>query len=114
MLARHAVIALASLAVVACTHAPKAEEIPTFHITATQEGYLPSPIVVEKDKPVKLVVTRTTEDTCATWLVVPGYGIEEKLPLNVPVEVTFTPNKSGELIYGCAMGQMVSGVILVK
>ena len=36
------------------------------------------------------------------------------LPLNERVLVRFTPDKSGELRYGCAMGQMISGVLTVE
>jgi plastocyanin domain-containing protein len=42
------------------------------------------------------------------------HGIDVKLPLNTPVEINFTPSKSGELRYGCAMGKMISGVFLVE
>ncbi len=33
--------------------------------------------------------------------------------LDQPVEITFTPEKAGELVYGCAMDHMISGVIQV-
>jgi plastocyanin domain-containing protein len=34
--------------------------------------------------------------------------------LNEPVKIAFTPKKAGELKYGCGMGQMISGVLLVE
>lgn len=96
--------------------AKKAEETKprVIELTVTQAGFKPSPITVKAGEPLKLVVTRTTEKTCGTEIVLPGYDIEKKLPVNVPVEVEFTPMKTGKLKYGCAMGQMVSGVLMVE
>lgn len=83
-------------------------------LSVTEKGYEPTPITLKKDEPVKLVVTRKTEQTCATELVMKDYGINTPLPLNTPVEIAFTPNKSGTLTYGCAMGQMISGMFMVE
>ena len=83
-------------------------------IKVTEKGYEPSPITLKKDQPVKLVVTRTTEETCANEVVLDEYNINTALPLNQPVEIAFTPNKSGELKYGCAMDKMISGVFKVE
>ena len=83
-------------------------------LSVTEKGYEPSPVSLKKDEPVKLVVTRTTEQTCATELVMKDYGINTPLPLNTPVEIAFTPNKTGTLTYGCAMGQMISGAFMVE
>ena len=63
--------------------------------------------------PLTLVVTRKTDETCATELVLPAYGIDAKLPLGEPVTITFTPARSGELRYSCAM-KMFQGVIDVR
>lgn len=83
-------------------------------LSVTEKGYEPTPITLKKDEPVKLVVTRTTEQTCATEILMKDYGINTPLPLNTPVEIAFTPNKSGTLTYGCAMGQMISGTFMVE
>lgn len=83
-------------------------------LSVTEKGYEPSPVSLKKDEPVKLVVTRKTEQTCATELVMKDYGINTPLPLNTPVEIAFTPNKTGTLTYGCAMGQMISGAFMVE
>ncbi|MFL5349420.1 MAG: cupredoxin domain-containing protein [Hyalangium sp.] len=83
-------------------------------LSVTEKGYEPSPITLKKDEPVKLVVTRTTEHTCANDLVMKDYNINTPLPLNQPVEIAFTPTKEGTLTYGCAMGQMVSGTFMVE
>ena len=86
----------------------------TVELKVTKEGFVPTPVTVKKDEPLKLVITRTEEKTCATEIVVPGYDIEKKLPLGETVTVEFTPNKAGELKYGCAMGQMIAGVLMVE
>jgi plastocyanin domain-containing protein len=83
-------------------------------LSVTEKGYEPTPITLKKDEPVKLVVTRKTEQTCATEIVMKDYNINTPLPLNTPVEIAFTPNKTGTLTYGCAMGQMISGAFMVE
>ena len=86
----------------------------TVALSVTEKGYEPSPLQLKKDEPVKLVVTRKTDQTCATEIVMKEYGINTPLPLNTPVEIAFTPNKTGTLTYGCAMSQMISGVFMVE
>jgi plastocyanin domain-containing protein len=83
-------------------------------LSVTEKGYEPSPVTLTKGQPVKLVVTRKTDQTCATEVVMDGYDINTPLPLNQPVEIAFTPKESGQLVYGCAMGKMISGVFMVE
>lgn len=86
----------------------------TVALTVTESGYEPSPVTLKKGEPVKLVVTRKTEQTCATEVVMEEHDINTPLPLNTPVEIAFTPSKTGELRYGCGMGKMISGVFMVE
>jgi plastocyanin domain-containing protein len=81
-------------------------------ISVTSEGYVPSEVKVKAGQPLTLVITRKTERTCATEIVVKDYGINTKLPLNKPVEVSFTPTKAGKVRYACGMN-MIAGVLLV-
>lgn len=83
-------------------------------IQVTSEGYTPSPITLRKGEPVELTLTRTSDETCATEMVLEEYGIHQKLPLNQPVTVRFTPTREGELRYGCAMDKMVAGIFKVE
>lgn len=83
-------------------------------LTVTESGYEPSPVTLKKGEPVKLVVTRKTEQTCATEVVMEEHNINTPLPLNTPVEIAFTPSKTGELRYGCGMAKMISGVFMVE
>jgi plastocyanin domain-containing protein len=80
----------------------------------TDKGFEPQNISVKQGEPVKLTITRKTNSTCATEIVIDEYQVNTKLPLNEPVTVTFTPSKSGELKYGCAMQKMIGGVITVQ
>lgn len=80
----------------------------------TENGFEPAKLEVKKGEPVTLVITRVVDGTCATEITIDGTDINQKLPLNETVSVTFTPKKSGELKYGCAMGKMIGGVLMVK
>jgi plastocyanin domain-containing protein len=68
---------------------------------------------VKAGRPVKLVVTRKTERTCATEIVVKEYGVNQPLPLDKAVEVTFTPTRPGTVRYACGM-DMIAGVLTVE
>ncbi len=83
-------------------------------LKVTEDGFEPSPITVKQGEPLVLKVTRITDKTCATEILIDGTGINVPLPLMQPVEVRYTPSKSGQIRYGCAMGMMVSGVLLVE
>jgi plastocyanin domain-containing protein len=82
-------------------------------MAVTDKGFVPQNLRVKKGEPVTLIITRKTDVTCATELVIDEHNINVKLPLNQPVTVSFTPLKSGELKYGCAMKKMIGGVIKV-
>jgi plastocyanin domain-containing protein len=83
-------------------------------LKVTEEGFEPADVKVKRGEPVVLKVTRTTDKTCATEILVEGTDINLPLPLNQPVDVRYTPNKSGQIRYGCAMGMMVSGMLIVE
>ncbi len=82
-------------------------------LKVTKDGFVPAEIRVKKGQPVELVVTRTTERTCATQIVIKDAGIARELPLDEPVTVALTPAKTGKLRYACAM-DMVAGVLVIE
>jgi len=82
-------------------------------IAVTENGFEPATVTVPAGKPVTLVVTRQTDKTCATDLVMPAENIDKALPLGQPVEITFTPDKPGTLTYACKM-DMYKGTVIVK
>lgn len=85
----------------------------TVEMAVTDNGFEPSKVKVNKDEKVRLVVTRKTDATCATEIVIEDAGINTPLPLGKPVAVEFTAKKSGEIRYACGMGH-VAGVVFVK
>jgi plastocyanin domain-containing protein len=82
-------------------------------VKVTSGGWVPDRIPARAGQPLTLVVTRTTDRTCATEIVVKDYGINARLPLNQPVTVTFTPRKAGEVRFACGM-DMITGVVVVQ
>lgn len=78
----------------------------------TGEGFVPSRIKVKKGEKVRLLVTRKTDRTCATEIVIKDQGINKPLPLDKQVTVELTAKSSGEIKYACGMGH-ITGVIFV-
>jgi plastocyanin domain-containing protein len=85
----------------------------TVQMTVTEDGYVPDKIEAKKGEPLTLVITRKTDRTCATELVVKEYGINQALPLNKAVTVTLTPKKAGQVKFACGM-DMISGTLVVQ
>ncbi|MGE5179545.1 MAG: cupredoxin domain-containing protein [Bacteroidota bacterium] len=112
-------IALASLGIVAlvalaagCQRASQAGP-QTVKVAVTDAGFVPAEVKVHSGAPVVLLVTRTTDQTCAKEIVIPDQHIRKALPLNQQVEITFTPERKGDLRYVCGM-DMVSGMFKVQ
>ncbi len=107
------VVAVAGATALAKGQKPRSspEQIVTMQVTS--EGFVPAQVKVKAGQPVKLVVTRKTDMTCAKEIVIKEFGINQPLPLNQPVEITFTPIKPGQVRYACAM-DMIAGVIIVE
>jgi plastocyanin domain-containing protein len=82
-------------------------------LAVTNEGFVPSQVTVKAGKPVQLVVTRRTERTCATEIVMKDFGVKEALPLDKAVTVSVTPKKAGDYRYACGM-DMIAGVLKVE
>jgi RND family efflux transporter MFP subunit len=82
-------------------------------IAVTAEGFSPARITVEPGAAVELVFLRTTDGTCAKKVVFPGLKITKDLPLNKPVTVSWTPEKSGTVDFVCGMN-MFKGAVVVK
>lgn len=85
----------------------------SIHITVGENGFEPNVVTVHQGELVTLIVTRTTDKTCATDFVMKEHNINQPLPLNQPVTITFTPDKTGDLPYACAM-DMFRGTIRVE
>ena len=97
--------------------APVASTLPApadrIDIAVTEAGFVPAQARVKVGAPVTLAVTRKTERTCATEIVIKEYGIKKSLPLNTTVEVVLTPKKPGKIRYACGM-DMISGDLIAE
>ncbi|MDP3220915.1 MAG: cupredoxin domain-containing protein [Deltaproteobacteria bacterium] len=79
-------------------------------ITVNAQGYQPPSVTVPAGRPVTLVFTRTVDDGCGAQLVFPSLNIRRDLPLNEPVEVTFTPT-AGTTAFTCGMSMLRGAVV---
>ncbi len=84
----------------------------TVAMLVTEKGFEPSKIKANRGEKLRLAITRKTDRTCATEIVVKEYGIHKPLPLGKEVVVELTPRKSGEINYACGMGH-VTGIVFV-
>lgn len=109
-----------------CGHGPPGEHAAAAHdhgaarqaskvieIAVTAGGFSPAEIRLERGATVTLVVTRTTDQTCARELVIPEYAVRKALPVGEPVAFELTPAKAGAVRFACGM-DMVSGVLVVQ
>ena len=94
------VIALSILVLAAAGCGGGKAEIP---VSVTENGFEPSRIEVRHGQAVTLLVTRKTDVTCATEMVVPSRGITQELPLNQTVRVALGPLEPGEVAFACGM-----------
>jgi membrane fusion protein, heavy metal efflux system len=84
----------------------------TAEVAITAAGFEPASISLQRGVPARVTFTRRTDQTCATEVVVPAYGVRRALPLNQPVTVSFVPAADGS-VFQCGMG-MLSGTIVVR
>ena len=88
--------------------------IQVVEIEAGDLGFAPVSLSLQADVPARLVFTRTTEQTCATEVKIPAFGIGPvDLPLDEPVVVDFTPTEGGEFAFVCGM-DMLEGRLMVQ
>lgn len=107
---RHLLLAAALLALPFAAPAVPPQRI---ELKVTGEGFVPAEVKVKKGQPVEMVVTRTTDRTCAKQIVIKDAGISRDLPLDKAVTVSFTPAKAGKVRYACSM-DMIAGVLVVE
>lgn len=108
--------ALATLALVVATPAAASGDkkgVLTVELTVTSKGFEPANVKVKAGRPVRLVITRKTDKTCAKEIVLEDLGINQPLPLDTPVTVEFTPSEAGTLRYACAMDH-IGGILTVQ
>jgi len=84
-----------------------------YELAVTDAGFAPATITIPAGKPVTLVVTRKTDQTCVKEIVFPELGIRKPLPLNQAVEIALPASAKREIPYVCGEN-MVSGKVVVQ
>jgi plastocyanin domain-containing protein len=108
------VLPLLSLAAPACKKdaAPAmADGRHAIAITVDAVGYHPEESHAKAGEPVRLIVTRTTDDGCGQQLVVPSLNLKRDLPLNQPVNIDLTMPANGKVAFECGMGMMHGTIV---
>ena len=82
-------------------------------LEVTDEGFVPAVAEVPKGGGYTLVVTRRTDKTCATEIVMPALGTTTNLPLGETVRITIPAGAPDTLDYACAM-DMIKGRLVAK
>ena len=82
-------------------------------VVVSDQGFEPAKIQVKRGQDVTLVVTRETDMTCATEIVVASKGIQKELPLHQPVRVPLGKVESDSTRFACGM-DMVEGYVLAQ
>ncbi len=82
-------------------------------VSVDGEGFHPASINVPARTPLRLVVTRTSNNTCAKEIVIPSLDETGRLPLNRPVEIRIPPQDRGTVTFACGMN-MYQGQLVVQ
>ena len=76
-------------------------------------GYSPDRIEVRRGQPVRLLFRREESTACTEQVVFADFGVSQMLPQGQTVPIEFTPDKTGEFTFHCAMN-MVRGKLIVE
>lgn len=75
-------------------------------------GYSPNKFTIQKDLPVKWLITSEDSYSCASSIVISKIGIRKRLARGENI-IEFTPTQAGALKFSCAMG-MYTGTFNVQ
>ncbi len=97
------------VAAVGCQSAPSGgtREV---QVAVTEKGFEPSEIHVKKGETVVLAITRRTERTCATDVVVGDGKTPEALPLDQTVRLPLG-KVNADVSFACGMGMYKGSII---
>ena len=76
-------------------------------------GYSPAVLSLKVGVPAQLTFLRKDPSGCLEAVIMPDFGIAEKLPVDQPFIITIVPKTVGEFTYTCGM-RMFSGKIQVS
>lgn len=74
-------------------------------------GYHPERISAPPGKPVRLTITRTSDEGCGQQIVFPSLDIRRDLPLNRPVAIDFPMPASGSVDFTCGMDMLKGSIV---
>lgn len=83
------------------------------NMKVTSKGFEPNGIDVKPGSNLILKITRTTDETCATEILIPAKKIKTELPLNKEVVVDVGTLEKGDVGFSCGM-KMIKGTVHVK
>ena len=92
-------------------HATAATGTADLQLTVDGTGYHPSSISAPPGKPVRLTITRTSDEGCGQQIVFPSLNIRRDLPLNQAVTVEFTMPASGSVAFTCGMDMLRGSIV---
>jgi len=75
-------------------------------------GYKPAAIRIRKGISTTLKILRKDPNSCLEEIILPDFKIKKFLPLNKAVEISITPQKTGEFGFHCGMN-MYHGKLIV-
>lgn len=75
-------------------------------------GYDPEVVVAKKDVPLTLVFDRRESSPCSDEVVIPEFGIRQKLAANARTSIRVVPARAGEFPFACGMN-MLHGTLKV-
>jgi len=104
------ILPAALLVLAGCAASPGKDEV---HVTVTDDGFVPAIVTVARGRTATLVITRTSDATCATEAVFAETGAKYPLPLNQPVRIPIATAKAETLHYACGM-DMYKGQVAIR
>ena len=84
----------------------------TIRISVGSDGFAPAEIRVKSGEKVKLVFTRTTDQTCAKAVEIKDLGVSRGLPLGTPVSVPLNPYAKGKIRFACPMDRVAGNIVV--
>jgi plastocyanin domain-containing protein len=78
-----------------------------------RDGYDPAVVEVRAGRPVRLVFHREEVAGCSDLVLLPEWGITQRLPAYQDTAVEFTPTTPGEYEFTCGM-HMLRGKVVVR
>ncbi len=80
-------------------------------ITVDGSGYHPANLSAPAGQPVRLTITRTSDDGCGQQIIFPSLNIRRDLPLKRAVTVDFTMPASGSVAFTCGMDMLRGSIV---